>query len=297
MGSFKIKKRFSVGKENLSVSFESLKSKILTIPHGFTARIEGPSCDKKGNIYAVNFERTGTIGKVTPNGNSSVFMELPTGSIGNGTRIDRNGTLFVTDYKKHNIFAVNIETKELRVFAHNPAMNQPNDLAITAQGVLFASDSNWTESTGQLWRINKNGATDLLETNMGTTNGIEVSPDDKKLYVNESVQRKIWVYDLSSKYELSNKRLFIEFTDFELDGMRCDMAGNLFITRPGKGVVAKISPDGHLLSEIQLTGKNCTNLTFGGPDGKTCYVTVADTGNIQMFQTDVPGRCWSLLHN
>ncbi|WP_429311930.1 SMP-30/gluconolactonase/LRE family protein [Paenibacillus mucilaginosus] len=270
---------------------------MLTKPHGFTTGIEGPSCDIHGNIYAVNFERQGTIGKVTPDGNSSVFIKLPVGSIGCGTRIDRNGTLFVADYKNHNIFAVNIETKEISVFAHNSAMNQPNDLAITDQGVLFASDPNWSQATGQLWRIDKNGATHLLETNMGTTNGIEVSPDGKKLYVNETVQRKIWVYDLASNYELINKRLFIEFRDYELDGMRCDMAGNLFVTRPGKGVVAKISPDGHLLSEIYLIGKNCTNLTFGGPDGKTCYVTVADNGNIEMFETDVPGRCWSILHN
>ncbi len=136
----------------------------------------------------------------------------------------------------------------------------------TDQGVLFASDPNWSESTGQLWRIDKNGITHLLETNMGTTNGIEVSPDEKKLYVNESVQRKIWVYDLSSNYELSNKRVFIEFTDFGLDGIRCDMAGNLFVTRIGKGVVAKISPDGHLLSEIHLCGKNVTTLHFGESD-------------------------------
>lgn len=278
------------------MGFESLKSKMLTKPYEFTDRIEGPSCDKEGNIYAVNFKRLGTIGKVTPNGNSSVFIELPMGSVGSGTRINRNGTLFIADYKKHNIFAVNIETKEIRVFAHDSRMNQPNDLAITEKGVLFASDPNWSQSTGQIWRINKNGVKHLLETNMGTTNGIEVSPGDKKLYVNESVQRKIWVYDLSSNYELSNKRLLIDFPDFGLDGMRCDMAGNLFVTRYGKGVVAKISPDGHVLSEIHLTGKNCTNLTFGGPDGKTCYVTVADTGNIQMFKTDVPGRCWSLLH-
>lgn len=153
--------------------------------------------------------------------------------------------MYIADFKKHNIFAVNLETKEIRVHAHAPAMNQPNDLAITEQGVLFASHPNWIQQNkGQLWRIHTNGDTQLLERNMGTTNGIEVSPDGKKLYVNESLQRRVWVYDLSSTYELSNKRLLVEFRDFELDGMRCDVAGNLFVTRPGKGVVAKISPDG-----------------------------------------------------
>ncbi|MGG0811210.1 SMP-30/gluconolactonase/LRE family protein [Paenibacillus alvei] len=275
--------------------FELFKSKILT--DGFTEKIEGPSCDKDGNIYAVNYQRDGTVGKVTPNGKSSVFIALPPGSIGCGTRIDPNGTLYIADYKKHNIFAVNLETKEISIHANNPAMNQPNDLAITEQGVLFASDPNWfQQNKGQLWRILTNGNTHLLERNMGTPNGIEVSPDGKKLYVNESLERKIWVYDLSSTNELSNKRLLIEFRDFGLDGMRCDVAGNLFVTRPEKGVVAKISPDGQFLGEIYLIGKNCTNLTFGGADGRTCYVTMSDTGSIEMFQSDVPGRCWSLLH-
>lgn len=235
--------------------FELFKSKILT--DGFTNKIEGPSCDKDGNIYAVNYQRDGTVGKVTPNGKSSVFIALPPDSIGCGTRIDPNGTLYIADYKKHNIFAVNLETKEISIHANNPAMNQPNDLAITEQGVLFASDPNWfQQNKGQLWRILTNGNTHLLERNMGTPNGIEVSPDEKKLYVNESLERKIWVYDLSSTNELSNKRLLIEFRDFGLDGMRCDVAGNLFVTRPEKGVVAKISPDGQLLGEIYLIGKN-----------------------------------------
>ena len=46
-----------------------------------------------------------------------------------------------------------------------------------------------------LWKVDKTGFS-LLEAEMGTTNGIEVSPDGKKLYVNESVQRNIWSYDL-----------------------------------------------------------------------------------------------------
>jgi gluconolactonase len=134
----------------------------------------------------------------------------------------------------------------------------------------------------------------LLEANMGTTNGIEVSPDEKILYVNETVQRKIWAYDLNVKKDVSNKRLFIEFSDHLLDGMRCDMAGNLFVTRYGKGTIAKISSHGEQLLEVHLEGTDCTNLTFGGPEGRHCYVTVADLGNIQVFLADHPGRCWGM---
>jgi sugar lactone lactonase YvrE len=173
-------------------------------------------------------------------------------------------------------------------------MNQPNDIAIGANDRLYASDPNWAESTGQLWRIDTDGSTTLLEANMGTTNGIEVSPDERTLYVNESVQRTIWAYDLSPKGAISRKRLLVQFPDFGLDGMRTDIQGRLYVTRYGKGVVAILSPDGHLEREIQLNGKNCTNVTFGGRDGCTCYVTIADCGNIERFRTDTPGRSWQL---
>jgi hypothetical protein len=61
-------------------------SREFTEPGGFTEGIEGPACDADGNLYAVNFARQGTIGKVTPAGECSVFVDLPPGSIGNGIR-------------------------------------------------------------------------------------------------------------------------------------------------------------------------------------------------------------------
>ena len=63
-------------------------------------------------------------------------------------------------------------------------MNQPNDLAIAENGLLFASDPNWADSTGRLWNITLDGDVILLEDSMGTTNGIEVSTDGMRLYVN-----------------------------------------------------------------------------------------------------------------
>jgi sugar lactone lactonase YvrE len=81
-----------------------------------------------------------------------------------------------------------------------------------------------------------------------------------------------------------------------MDGMRCDIEGNLYVTRYGKGTVAKVSPKGEVLLEISLEGKNCSNLAFGGPDGRTCYVTLADRGNVEYFRADKPGRCWKLYH-
>ncbi len=270
-------------------------SQEFTPVNGFTSGIEGPACDVDGNLYAVNFERQHTIGKVTPDGEASVFVELPTGSIGNGIRFNSEGFMFIADYTNHNVLKVDMQTREISVHAHEPTMNQPNDLAIGANDILYASDPNWGESTGQIWRVDTDGQVTLLEADMGTTNGIEVSPDEKVLYVNESAQRNVWAYDLSPEGKISNKRLLIQFSDFGMDGMRCDIEGNLYVTRHGKGTVAKLSPAGEVLLEVELTGKLCTNIAFGGTDGCTCYVTMADRGNVEVFRADLPGRSWQLF--
>ncbi|MYB65199.1 SMP-30/gluconolactonase/LRE family protein [Candidatus Poribacteria bacterium] len=270
-------------------------SQEFTPVNGFTSGIEGPACDADGNLYAVNFEKQGTIGKVTPDGQATVFVELPEGSIGNGIRFDSHGFMYIADYTNHNVLKVDMKTREISVQAHEPKMNQPNDLAIGANDILYASDPNWGESTGQLWRVDTEGNVKLLESDMGTTNGIEVSPDEKVLYVNESAQRNIWKYDLSPEGNISNKRLLIQFPDFGMDGMRCDIDGNIYVTRHGKGTVAKLSPDGEVLLEVELAGKHCTNIAFGGDDGRTCYVTLADRGNVEVFRADRPGRSWQLF--
>ena len=277
-----------------SLTDDPLRSTLFTPVNGFTSGVEGPAVDKSGMVYAVNFAKQGTIGQITPAGQASVFVELPEGSIGNGIRFNRRGDMFIADYPKHNILKVAMGTKQVRVFAHEARMNQPNDVAIDSQDRLYASDPDWKENTGNLWRIDPNGRVTLLEASMGTTNGIEVSPDNKTLYVNESVQRKVWAYDLSASGQISHKRLLIEFPDFGMDGMRCDVAGNLYITRHGKGTVAKVSPAGKVLQEITLIGQRPTNIAFGGKDGRTAYVTLQDQGNLETFRVDQPGREWSM---
>ena len=269
------------------------KSSAFTALNGFTKGIEGPAVDRSGILYVVNFAKEGTIGQVKPDGSASLFVELPNGSIGNGIRFDSKGNMLIADYTNHNILKVNMLTKEISVFAHNSNMSQPNDIAIDNKDRLYASDPNWGAGTGRIWRIDTNGKTTKLDS-MGTANGIEVSPDNKFLYVNESVQRKVWVYDLSAKGEVSNKRLFHEFPDFMMDGMRCDVDGNLYITRHGKGTIAKLSPSGKLLTEINLAGKLPSNIAFGGKDGRTAFVTLQDKGNVESFRVDKPGREWQM---
>ena len=78
--------------------------------------------------------------------------------------------------------------------------------------------------------------------------------------------------------------------DSELDGLRTDVAGNIYITRPATGLVTRVSADGGSARDIRLLGKNPSNLTFGGPDGRTVFVTQVDGGFVESFRVDRPGR-------
>ena len=264
----------------------------LTQPKEFTPGIEGPQCDRRGNIYAVNFGKQQTIGKVTPEGRGEVFVTLPGESTGNGIVFDRTGRMYIADYVGHKVLRVDLESKQVSVFAHEKGMHQPNDLAIGPHDTLYASDPAWDKGTGQLWMISKEGRVSRVAAEMGTTNGIEVSPDGKTLYVNESVQRNVWAFSIQADGTLAHKRLVKKFDDFGFDGMRCDVDGNLYITRHGKGTVVILTPDGKILHEIDVLGKMPSNLCFGGPDGRTVYVTEVEHTRLVQFRVEQPGLAW-----
>lgn len=260
----------------------------------FSTGIEGPAFGPDGALYAVGFGRDGTIGRVTFDadgaGDAALYMTLPEGSTGNGIRFDADGFMYVADYTGHRILRIDPRDRTIGVFATLPGAHQPNDIAFAPNGMFYASDPDWSTGTGQLWRVLPYGAATLLETGMGTTNGVEVGPKGDVLYVNESVQRRVWAYDLDGSGGISGKRLLVAFPDHGLDGMRTDERGNLYIARYGAGTVAVVSPQGKVLREVRLKGRKPTNVAFGGPDGRTVFVTLQDRGAIEAFRADYPGR-------
>jgi sugar lactone lactonase YvrE len=171
-------------------------------------------------------------------------------------------------------------------------MSQPNDLAIAPDGTIFASDPDWQKETGRIWRVGIDGKITLAADGQGTSNGIEVSPDGKTLYVNESDQRNVWQFTITADKRLVDKKLIRRVEDHGFDGMRCDVDGNLYICRIGKGTVIKMTPEGKVLREVPVLGKRPSNLCFGGPDGRTVYVTEVEQTRLVQFRVDRPGLTW-----
>jgi len=216
--------------------------------------------------------------------------------------------MYVADFAQHNIFMFELGSGAPRRSVYfdsrrspsGPA-KQPNDLAIAADGTLYASDPDFGAGTGRIWRITRAadgmGSGEVMTSDrpsMGVANGLDLSPDGTLLYVSESNTRELWSYRLDGA-RLREPRMLKRFDNprgirnSELDGLRTDVAGNVYVTQPAAGTVARVSADGSVRN-IRLLGKNPTNLTFGGPDGRTVFVTQADGGFIEAFRVDRPGR-------
>lgn len=203
--------------------------------------------------------------------------------------------MFIADYKKHNIFAIAKGGSEPTVWFHSDEMNQPNDITIARDGTIYASDPNWKGREGHIWRVAK-GADGVVQgqimaapRTMGTTNGIDLSPDSKTLYVGESGSGQVWSYSIVGN-ALVDAKLVKTFQPDTIDGLRTDVVGRLYLARILKGTITLMKPNGAVEREIVLKGKEPTNLAFGGSDGKTVFVTQRQGGFIESFRTDQQGR-------
>jgi sugar lactone lactonase YvrE len=269
----------------------------------FTKHIEGPAVDAEGNLYVVNFGGNGSIGKLASGAAQfKPFAKLDDppnrGSIGNGIRFDKDGRMFIADFVNHNVFVIEHGESSAKVYFHSGLFHQPNDLAVAADGTLYVSDPDLPHgTTGRIWRITRNpdgtAHGEIMEKDlpaeMGTTNGIDLSPDGTTLYVSESNSLQLLSYRIDGNH-LRDRHQVFQFHPREVDGVRTDVDGRIYVARPSMGQIAIINPNGTLVRTVPLKGRDPTNLTFGGPDGRTVFVTQADGKFVEAFRTDRPGR-------
>lgn len=159
--------------EELYVSTE------LTAPGSFQRELDGISCDMEGHVYAANLGGPGTIGVVDPAGNVSIFAELPDFCIASGIQYHTGGFLLVGNPAYSNICKVDITTRKVSGYACGLAsllMDNPEDMALAANGMVYVCDADWEALTGRLWLVEQDCAASPLEIGMGLANGIALSP-------------------------------------------------------------------------------------------------------------------------
>lgn len=162
---------------------------------------------------------------------------------------------------------------------NNKKLNSPNDLAVKSDGSIFFTDPDFNIPPGQqqelsfkgIFRISPFGELYLLDSTLNLPNGICFSPDETKLYVNNSQVRIIYVWDVIDDSTISNKKEFARINPLGYaDGMKVNTSGNLYCAGP-KGVWV-FSPDGTLLDTI-LVPINPSNCNWGEEDRNTLFIT------------------------
>ncbi|MBN2029640.1 SMP-30/gluconolactonase/LRE family protein [bacterium] len=164
-------------------------------------------------------------------------------------------------------------------------LNSPNDLVVKSDGAVFFTDPDfnipWGESKelsfNGIYRIGPSGALQLLESSLTLPNGICFSPDESKLYVNDSQAHKIYEWDVVDDSTITNKQLLYTIpVNGYADGMKIDENGNIYCTC--SSAVWVISPSGELLGKIDLPSNvSASNCAWGETDNKTLFITAGNS--------------------
>jgi gluconolactonase len=265
---------------------------------------EGPAVDREGNVYFTDIINQRIL-LLSASGVLSTYRE--NSNVANGLLIDPQGRLIACEGATlerpgvklkgtPRVTRTDLKTGVVEVLADSyeerPLIG-PNDVTIDGRGRLYFTELNGAavyriDAPGKIARI-------LSAPEIQRPNGIQVSPDDRKLYLVEANPaeggaRLIRSYDLDPDGTVRNMRVHYDFAPGRsADGMSIDQEGNLYAsagmnqlrgtseTLDNKAGVYVISPEGKLLEFIPIPEDFITNNAFGGADMKTLYVTAGKT--------------------
>ncbi len=286
---------------------------------------EGVVAAPNGMVYFSSMTRAlppgldnpnGTIFRFDPmTGQTAKYLE-PSG-MSNGLHFDRNGDLLIAQDSGGDgngggraVMRRNLATGAISVVAdryQGKHLIGPNDITSDAKGWVYFTDARYggtepMELPNAVYRADPDGKVTQLSTDIIRPNGIEVSPDGKRLYVaaanNKALPANpngpavdkfgivlggVLVYDLDPGGSISNGRLFYRNDELMVDGMTMDRQGNLYLAMhngnakaPGRGILV-LNPAGEVLERIPVPSEGLTTqLGFGrGPDAGSLYVTTA----------------------
>ena len=242
---------------------------------------EGPAADRDGNVYFSDIPNE-RIHKIDAGGKLSIFREKSNRS--NGLMRNAKGEIVACEMVGR-IAAYSADGKSRRVLADaydGKRFNAPNDLVLDKHGGVYFTDPGFGAPTPlpqgktAVYYITPEGKVSRLVEDLPNPNGVILSPDEKTLYVIPSGQAEMMAYPVESPGKLGKGRVFCKLKQQREggksggDGLTVDSKGNLYITS-GLGLQV-FNPEGKLLGIIKLP-EQPANVTFGGKDLKTLYVT------------------------
>ncbi len=255
---------------------------------------EGPVWDPAGFLY-VSDEELNKIFRIYVDGRREELISLDDPD---GNTYDSKHQLLDCASHLRAIIRVSPAGK-IQVLAdkfEGKRFNSPNDVVMGPDGAIYFTDPTLDLPAGQkkelpyqgVYRLDSKGRVTLLTSELSQPNGLAFSPDGTRFYVDDSENRNIRVYDFRPGGTLENGRIFGEEPGAKgegvPDGMKVDLAGNLFVTGPGGIWVWDAS--GRHLGTI-LMPEQPANLAWGDADLGTLYITA--TTSVYRLKTNTRG--------
>ncbi|NNE76168.1 MAG: SMP-30/gluconolactonase/LRE family protein [Pricia sp.] len=244
---------------------------------------EGPAVDKNGDIYFTDQPNDRIVKWTAADNTVSDYMQ-PSGR-SNGLYFDHEGNLLSAADEKNELWRIDPQ-KKVTVLVDNfeaKKLNGPNDLWVDPSGGIYFTDPFYKrpwwdhevpeQQAKRVYYLSAGTQTPkiAIDDNFEQPNGIIGSPDGKTLYVADIGAKKTYVYTIGEEGNLSNKKLFV---DMGSDGMTLDHLGNVYLTGDG---VTVFNPQGEQIEHIAVPENWTANVTFGGPDQKTLFITAMDS--------------------
>jgi len=234
--------------------------------------VEGPAADSDGNLYFSDIPRE-RIYRWNPRSGIDTFQEETGGA--NGLRFTPDGQMLVCEMSSRRVTAIDSSGRVSVVAAtfEGRRFNSPNDLWIDPIGGIYftdpryGSDENREIDGDHVYYISPDRTTIRRVVNdLVRPNGITGTLDGSRVYVADHGAGQTFSYRPSADGSLEDKRLFAMQGS---DGMTVDELGNVYLT--GQDITV-YNPNGDQIGSIAVP-ETPANLTFGGEDGKTLFIT------------------------
>ncbi|AMR34621.1 gluconolactonase [Mucilaginibacter sp. PAMC 26640] len=265
-------------------------AKLQLISNQFTFT-EGPSVDRKGNIFFTD-QPNNKIWEYDINGKLSLYMD--NAGRPNGTYFDKKGNLIVCADEHNQLWQVKKGKKKnvLLTDYDGRLLNGPNDLWVHPNGDIYFTDPYyqrpwWTrtksDQDGQKVYYLPKGKTTavMLEDGLKQPNGIVGTPDGKFLFVADIGGNKIYKYNITPNGALGNRTIFV---NKGADGITLDERGNLYLA--GNGITI-FNPAGEQIARIEVPEPWTANICFGGKHKDKLFITASKA--IYVMQMKVKG--------
>ncbi len=254
---------------------------------------EGPAWDASTRTLYFTDIPPALIYQMKPDGEISVFREDSGHS--NGLLATSDGRLLACEMDGQ-VVSHDLKTSDKKVLAkqyEGQRFNACNDLILDDRGGVYFTDPLFRapeplpQGLQAVYYVAPDATVSRVTEGLAAPNGVALSPDGKTLYVIPSMQAEMLAYDVGADGMLSGKRVFCTLkqpagkSDTGGDGMVVDVQGNLYITTH-LGIQI-FDPSGNHRGTVTFP-EQPANVTFGGPDRKTMYVT-ARTG---LYRVEMP---------